>query len=84
MNIKVHNPPAISMPQPIPSYLFALAVGDMTFRPLGPRTGVYAEPGLAEEASFAYKDVEQVVNVCHGAGISRKVARTRPIAVVKG
>jgi tRNA-splicing ligase RtcB len=41
-------------------------------------------PGLAEEAPEAYKDVEDVVGVAHGAGISRKVARTRPIAVVKG
>jgi tRNA-splicing ligase RtcB len=40
--------------------------------------------GLAEEAPEAYKDVESVVNVAHGAGISRKVARTRPLAVVKG
>ena len=40
--------------------------------------------GLAEEAPEAYKDVESVVNVAHGAGISKKVARTRPIAVVKG
>jgi tRNA-splicing ligase RtcB len=40
--------------------------------------------GLAEEAPEAYKDVESVVNVAHGAGISRKVARTLPLAVVKG
>jgi tRNA-splicing ligase RtcB len=40
--------------------------------------------GLAEEAPEAYKDVESVVNVADGAGISRKVARTRPLAVVKG
>jgi tRNA-splicing ligase RtcB len=40
--------------------------------------------GLAEEAPFAYKDVSEVVAVCHGAGISRKVARMRPIGVVKG
>ncbi|OGO30383.1 MAG: RNA-splicing ligase RtcB [Chloroflexi bacterium RBG_16_56_11] len=40
--------------------------------------------GLAEEASEAYKDVNAVVNVAHNAGISKKVARTRPIAVVKG
>jgi tRNA-splicing ligase RtcB len=40
--------------------------------------------GLAEEAPEAYKDVNDVVRVTHGAGISRKVARTRPIAVVKG
>jgi len=41
-------------------------------------------PGLAEEAPEAYKDVGDVVRVAHGAGISKKVARTRPIAVVKG
>ena len=40
--------------------------------------------GLAEEASEAYKDVTSVVNVAHGAGISKIVARTRPIGVIKG
>ncbi|MDD5127378.1 MAG: RtcB family protein [Dehalococcoidales bacterium] len=40
--------------------------------------------GLAEEASEAYKDVNAVVGVAHGAGISRRVARTRPVGVVKG
>jgi tRNA-splicing ligase RtcB len=37
-----------------------------------------------EEAPWAYKDVENVVDVCHSAGIARKVARLRPIGVVKG
>jgi tRNA-splicing ligase RtcB len=46
------------------------------------RTGSLS--GLAEEASEAYKDVNAVVNVTHNAGISKKVARTKPIAVVKG
>jgi tRNA-splicing ligase RtcB len=41
-------------------------------------------PGLAEEAPEAYKDVDEVVRVVHGAGIARKVARIVPIAVVKG
>jgi len=40
--------------------------------------------GLAEEASQAYKDVSDVVGVAHNAGISRIVARTRPIGVIKG
>ncbi len=40
--------------------------------------------GLAEEAPAAYKDVSSVVEVVHNAGIARKVARLRPIAVVKG
>jgi tRNA-splicing ligase RtcB len=40
--------------------------------------------GLAEEAPLAYKDVERVVDVVHRVGIARKVARLRPIGVVKG
>jgi tRNA-splicing ligase RtcB len=39
---------------------------------------------LAEEAPVAYKDVERIVDVVHRAGIARKVARLRPIGVVKG
>jgi tRNA-splicing ligase RtcB (3'-phosphate/5'-hydroxy nucleic acid ligase) len=39
---------------------------------------------LAEEMPDAYKDISQVVGVVHNAGISRKVARLRPLAVVKG
>ncbi len=46
------------------------------------RTGSLS--GLAEEASEAYKDVTSVVNVAHNAGISKIVARTRPLAVIKG
>jgi tRNA-splicing ligase RtcB len=40
--------------------------------------------GLAEEAPVAYKDVDRVVEVVHGAGIAKKVARLVPIAVIKG
>jgi tRNA-splicing ligase RtcB len=40
--------------------------------------------GLAEEAPAAYKDVDRVVGIVHGAGIARKVARLAPVAVVKG
>ncbi|MGQ9656999.1 MAG: RtcB family protein [Fimbriimonadales bacterium] len=39
---------------------------------------------LAEEASYAYKDVADVVEVVHNAGLARKVARLRPLGVVKG
>ncbi|MGQ0535842.1 MAG: RtcB family protein, partial [Methanobacteriota archaeon] len=38
----------------------------------------------AEEAPLAYKDVGNVVEVCEGAGLSKKVARMRPIGCVKG
>jgi tRNA-splicing ligase RtcB len=39
---------------------------------------------LAEEVPEAYKDVSDVVEVVHQAGISRKVARLRPLGVIKG
>jgi len=39
---------------------------------------------LAEEMSEAYKDISNVVDVVHRAGLSRKVARLRPMGVVKG
>jgi len=40
--------------------------------------------GLAEEAPFAYKEVDRVVDLVHRAGIARRVARLVPIGVVKG
>lgn len=40
--------------------------------------------GLAEEQPSAYKDVDLVVDVVHRAGLSRKVARLRPVGVIKG
>jgi tRNA-splicing ligase RtcB len=57
-------------------------LADLEARGVAVRAGSLA--GLAEEAPEAYKDVGDVVRVAHGAGISKKVARTRPIAVVKG
>jgi tRNA-splicing ligase RtcB len=40
--------------------------------------------GLAEEAPMAYKDVDLVVQVVHESGLARRVARTRPLGVIKG
>jgi tRNA-splicing ligase RtcB len=40
--------------------------------------------GLAEEAPIAYKDVDRVAMVVEGAGLARRVARLRPLGVVKG
>jgi tRNA-splicing ligase RtcB len=39
---------------------------------------------LSEEAPYAYKDVAEVVRACEGAGLTRTVARLRPVGVVKG
>lgn len=41
-------------------------------------------PGLAEEAPQAYKDVDAVVQTVAGAGIANKVAKLKPVIVVKG
>jgi len=40
--------------------------------------------GLAEEAPMAYKDVDDVVETVNKAGIARKIARLRPLIVIKG
>lgn len=43
-----------------------------------------SDPGLAEEAPLAYKDVEDVVQVVHETKLAKKVARLVPLAVIKG
>ena len=45
---------------------------------------VGSRQAITEEAPEAYKDVNQVVQICHSAGISRRVLRLRPIGVIKG
>jgi leukotriene-A4 hydrolase len=50
------------MPQPIPSYLFALAVGNLVFREFGPRTGIYAEPETIEAAAWEFAENEIKMN----------------------
>jgi len=49
------------MRQPIPSYLIALAVGDLAFRSMGARTGVYAEPSVVESAAAEFDDTEAMM-----------------------
>jgi len=49
------------MPQPVPSYLVAFAVGEIGFRELGPRTGVYAEPSVVDAAAFEFADAEAML-----------------------
>jgi len=52
-----------SMPQPIPSYLLAIAVGKLEFRSLGARSGVYAEPGRIEAAAAELSDTESMIEI---------------------
>ena len=51
------------MQQRIPSYLMALAVGDLTFKPIGKRTGIYAEPSVAAAAASEFAEVEAMMEV---------------------
>jgi len=61
--------------------------GEQIVRELKNR-GIYVHPAsfkvAAEEAPGAYKDIRNVVNITHGAGISKKVVRLTPLGVVKG
>ncbi len=51
------------MPQPIPAYLLALAVGDIEFRAIGPRSGVYAEPSVLQKAAWEFGDLEKMIDI---------------------
>jgi hypothetical protein len=50
-----------TMPQPIPSYLLALAVGHLDFAPFGDRTGVYAEPEILPQAAREFADTQAML-----------------------
>ncbi len=49
------------MPHPVPSYLIALAIGDLEFRAISERCGVWAEPAVVESARFEFADTERMV-----------------------
>ncbi len=49
------------MPQPIPSYLFALGVGNITSKDLGERCRIYAEPDMIEAAAWEFAEVESML-----------------------
>src|SRR5690606_4957011 len=49
-------------PHPIPSYLMALAVGDIRFHAIGRNTGVYAEPSMIEACAYEFADVQHMMD----------------------
>jgi leukotriene-A4 hydrolase len=51
-----------NMPQPVPSYLLAIAIGELEVRQLGPRSAVYAEPKRIAAAAFELADTEKMVS----------------------
>jgi len=54
------------MPQPIPPYLLALAVGDLASRDIGPRSRVWAEPETVEQAAFEFAEIEKQIKAAEG------------------
>ncbi|MDR1076687.1 MAG: M1 family metallopeptidase [Xanthomonadaceae bacterium] len=51
------------MPQAIPSYLLAIAAGDLVFQPISERSGVWAEPAMVEKAAVEFADTEKMIEV---------------------
>ena len=54
---------SFKMPQPIPSYLMAIAAGDLVFKPISPRAGVWAEPQTVDRAVKEFEDTERMIAV---------------------
>ncbi|RDV14042.1 M1 family peptidase [Pontibacter diazotrophicus] len=52
---------SFEMKQPIPSYLMALSVGDLTFREIGPQTGIYAEPATIDAAAYEFAEMDKML-----------------------
>ncbi|MDR3414936.1 MAG: M1 family metallopeptidase [Nevskia sp.] len=73
MSAEMHDRPdatgawTFHMPQAIPGYLIALAVGDLGFRSTGPRTGVYAEPALLAKAAYEFGETERTLQLMESA-----------------
>ena len=52
-----------NMPQKIPSYLLAIAVGDLIFKPISSRSGIWAEPTVVDGAQKEFEDTEKMIQV---------------------
>ncbi|MDQ7007670.1 MAG: M1 family metallopeptidase [Acidobacteriota bacterium] len=52
---------SFEMPQPIPSYLLAIAVGNLASRDLGPRSRVYAEPEQLDAAAWEFAEIDRML-----------------------
>jgi len=50
------------MPQAIPSYLMAIAAGDLVFRPINDRAGIWAEPAMADKAAKEFEDTGKMID----------------------
>lgn len=54
------------MPQKIPSYLMAIAAGDLVFKPVSARSGVWSEPAMLDRATAEFADTEKMIVTAEG------------------
>jgi len=52
-----------TMPEPIPTHLMAIACGDLAFKAIGKRTGVYTEPSMLDACISEFEDTEKMVEI---------------------
>ena len=52
---------SFKMPQKIPSYLMSIAAGDLVFKPISGRSGVWAEPAMVDKATREFEDTEKMI-----------------------
>ena len=57
---------SFKMPQKIPSYLLAIAAGDLVFKPISARSGVWAEPAMVDKAEHEFEDTEKMITTAEG------------------
>jgi leukotriene-A4 hydrolase len=57
---------SFKMPQKIPSYLMAIAAGDLVFKPISARSGVWAEPAMVDKAAKEFDDTEKMIQTAEG------------------
>jgi aminopeptidase N len=54
--------------KPVAPYLIAIAIGDIVFKAVGPRSGVYAEPSVVEKAAWEFADLEKMIEAAESIG----------------
>lgn len=57
-----------TLEQPVPPYLIAIAIGDIAFKAVGPRSGVYAEPSVVDRAASEFVDLEEMIEAAEALG----------------
>ncbi len=66
MSAHIVRPGHFHLPQPVPPYLIALAVGDLQFQAISKRCGIWADPTVVKDAAREFEDVEKMVQAAEG------------------